>query len=152
LVGTVVPQNNENGNVKIKKKKKADKEDEEAPSTPKIDTIFGKVKSSNDSSTKSTDAKTRCAVLFIVNRDDCEVMRPCHEADPLFAQMVLRARNCGVQVLAKSVTWETDSEGFLTGRAHMGRSLPVVFHESVTDDVDEEHLSEVLAFNGTPKK
>ncbi len=37
----------------------------------------------------------RCAVLFMVNRSDCGAFRPCHEADPLFAQVLRAAHEAG---------------------------------------------------------
>lgn len=41
----------------------------------------------------------RCAVLFLVNRSDCVAFRPCHEADPLFAQVLKAAREAGGRLL-----------------------------------------------------
>ncbi len=37
----------------------------------------------------------RCAVLFLVNRSDCVAFRPCHEADPLFSQVLKAASEAG---------------------------------------------------------
>lgn len=37
----------------------------------------------------SPDAAVSTAVLFLVNRSDCATFRPCHEACPLFAQVLL---------------------------------------------------------------
>lgn len=90
------------------------------------------------------DAKGRLlksAILFVVNRGDCLAFRPCHEADMLFAQVLLRAKNRGVTILAASVAWD---EG--TGR--MGAMLPVEFDEAVKEeDLDETWLERVLKFN-----
>src|SRR5689334_14656027 len=47
----------------------------------------------------------RCAVLFVVNRGDCEAFRPCHEACPLFASVLKRARDAGVSVLAYEISY-----------------------------------------------
>eukprot|EP01026_Neomeris_dumetosa_P059857 TRINITY_DN56091_c0_g2_i1.p1 TRINITY_DN56091_c0_g2~~TRINITY_DN56091_c0_g2_i1.p1 ORF type:complete len:353 (+),score=29.80 TRINITY_DN56091_c0_g2_i1:1-1059(+) len=89
----------------------------------------------------------KCSVLFIVNRDDCEAFRPCHEADMLFAQMLLRASEQGIIVLAHSVAWSLDGVG------RWAKPLPVVFDESVkTEDINEEHLQKVLDFNAQQKR
>ena len=89
----------------------------------------------------SEGRKVESAILFIINRSDCEAFRPCHEADMVFAQMLLRASEKGVQLIAKEVIW---SKG--VGRA--GRSLPVTFHSSVSsNDIDELHLQRILLFN-----
>lgn len=49
-------------------------------------------------------------------RSDCQAFRPCHEADPLFAQMVKRAGAAGVKLLAYGVNWRG-------GAAHLGSVL-----------------------------
>jgi DNA-binding sugar fermentation-stimulating protein len=89
----------------------------------------------------SEGRKIKSAILFIINRSDCEAFRPCHEADMVFAQMLLRASEKGVLLIAKEVIW---SKG--VGRA--GRTLPVTFHSSVSsNDIDELHLQRILLFN-----
>ena len=92
----------------------------------------------------TTDAQGRAvksAVLFIINRSDCEAFRPCHEADMVFAQMLLRAREKGVNLIAKEVIW-------INGIGRAGRSIPVNFHTSVLSDaLDEDHLKRILLFN-----
>jgi DNA-binding sugar fermentation-stimulating protein len=89
----------------------------------------------------SEGRKIKSAILFIINRSDCEAFRPCHEADMLFAQMLLRASEKGVTLIAKEVIW---SKG--VGRA--GRTLPVTFHSSVSsNDIDELLLKRTLLFN-----
>ena len=82
----------------------------------------------------------KSSILFIINRSDCEAFRPCHEADMLFAQMLLRAQERGVLIIAKEVIWTL-------GTAVSGRSLPIAFDSSVTSVIDENHLSQVLLFN-----
>eukprot|EP00611_Tribonema_gayanum_P032233 TRINITY_DN9524_c0_g1_i1.p1 TRINITY_DN9524_c0_g1~~TRINITY_DN9524_c0_g1_i1.p1 ORF type:complete len:744 (+),score=132.40 TRINITY_DN9524_c0_g1_i1:121-2352(+) len=79
----------------------------------------------------------RCAVLFIVNRSDCERFRPCHEACPLFASVLRRARERGVLVLAYEVDWQRN------GTATLGRSLPVEFGADVAE-CDMDWLKRVL--------
>lgn len=39
--------------------------------------------------------QVRCGILFVVNRADCGAMRPCDQADRLFAQVVKRAEEAG---------------------------------------------------------
>jgi sugar fermentation stimulation protein A len=41
----------------------------------------------------------RAAVLFVVQRMDCEAFSACHDLDPAFAQALDRAANAGVEVL-----------------------------------------------------
>ncbi|CEM08569.1 unnamed protein product [Vitrella brassicaformis CCMP3155] len=90
---------------------------------------------------KRTTSKPRAAILFIVNRSDTLQFRPCHEADMLFAQVLKRAHEAGVQLLAYRIAWDG-------GRARSGGSIPVVFDESVdTGAIDESHLKDVLQFN-----
>ncbi len=84
----------------------------------------------------------RCAVLFVVNRGDCTSFRPCHEADMLFANVLRRAEQQGVLVLAYDVQW-------CGGQAFLGKRLPVSYGDGVTGEVDEEHLQLVLKFNAT---
>lgn len=44
--------------------------------------------------------QVRCGMLFVVNRADCGAMRPCDQADRLFAQVVKRAEEAGEWVEA----------------------------------------------------
>jgi DNA-binding sugar fermentation-stimulating protein len=92
----------------------------------------------------TTDPQGRAvksAILFIINRSDCEAFRPCHEADMVFAQMLLRAREKGVNLIAKEVIW-------INGIGRAGRSIPVNFHTSVLSEaLDEDHLKRILLFN-----
>jgi hypothetical protein len=44
----------------------------------------------------------------VVNRSDCEIFRPCHEADLLFAQVLHRAYKKGVQLIAKDIIWDQE--------------------------------------------
>lgn len=90
----------------------------------------------------------RCAVLFVVNRSDCVAFRPCHEADLLFAQVLKRAMAAGVTLIAKEIVWKPDSESSDSWAAYAGRTLPVVFASEVSaQDIDEDHLQQVLQFN-----
>ena len=53
--------------------------------------------------------------------------------------MLLRAQERGVLIIAKEVIWTL-------GTAVSGRSLPIAFDSSVTSNIDENHLSQVLLF------
>jgi DNA-binding sugar fermentation-stimulating protein len=92
-------------------------------------------------STDSNGNLIKCAILFVINRSDCNSFRPCHEADMLFAQVLLRASRRGLNLIAKEIVWEN-------GVAFMGRSLPIEFDNSISvDDINERHLQEVLVYN-----
>ena len=54
-------------------------------------------------------------VLFIVNRADCQSMRPCHEKDPVFAEILSDVVKAGVKALAVRVRWTEDGECFYDG-------------------------------------
>jgi DNA-binding sugar fermentation-stimulating protein len=92
--------------------------------------------------TKDCNGKIiQSVILFIVNRSDCECFRPCHEACMLFAQVLRRAQDKGVLLLAKELVWNH-------GQCSAGRSLPIAFDPSVNaKDVDEQLLQQVLQFN-----
>lgn len=92
--------------------------------------------------TKSENGSTiKAAILFIVNRNDCEQFRPCHEADMLFAQILHRANIQGVQLIAQEIIWNQSI-------ASLGRRLPIHFdNEIVTKEIDDVLLSKVLEYN-----
>lgn len=86
--------------------------------------------------------KIQSCMLFIINRSDCESFRPCHEADLVFAQVLLKAHENNVILIAKEIIW-------INGRALAGRTLPVKFDENIikTSDIDNNHLLQILLFN-----
>ena len=86
--------------------------------------------------------KIQSAILFIINRGDVEYFRPCHEADMLFAQILHRAKNKGVKLIAKKLHWNEEV-------AYLGETLPIVFDEKVINEIDisDNHLARVLAYN-----
>jgi len=87
------------------------------------------------------ERKLRSAILFLVNRSDCERFRPCHESDPLFSKVLQEAHEAGVLLLAHDVQWQA-------GKAFLGKSLPIEFHESVSlSSLDENWLQQVLECN-----
>ncbi|RYH16317.1 hypothetical protein EON65_30310 [archaeon] len=107
----------------------------------------------------------KAALVFIVNRSDCDAFRPCHEACMLFSQMLYRASLCeNIDIMAVEVeyvttnvaadgeTVEKDSEvssshwdGHVNFVAKITRELPVLIAKVVMDKpVDEDHLRRVL--------
>lgn len=92
-------------------------------------------------STQERNKTIESAIVFLVNRSDCSSFRPCHEADELFSQMLLRAKQCGVRVIAQELVWN-DS----TCRA--GKEIPVTFDASVDEkSIDPELVRKVLEYN-----
>eukprot|EP00892_Ulva_mutabilis_P000636 jgi/Ulvmu1/10573/UM065_0027.1 len=83
------------------------------------------------------EQNVKCAFLFVVNRSDCDMFRPCHEACELFAQTLLHAQEAGVLVIAQEIKWEQ-------GCAYVGRQLPVVFDEVPDRAINHAWLSDVL--------
>ena len=91
--------------------------------------------------------RIRTAVLFVVNRSDTAAFRPAHEACPVFAQSLKRAQSRGTKLIAKEVQWSLGQGDEEETEAYMGKDLPVRFHSSVTEDIDEEHLERILTYN-----
>jgi len=54
-------------------------------------------------------------VLFIVNRADCESMRACHEACPVFKETLESVVKSGVKALGVRVKWSDDGKCFFDG-------------------------------------
>ena len=51
----------------------------------------------------------RAAVLFVVQRSDCEAFSACADFDPVFAQTLEKAADVGVEVLAYACEMNTDA-------------------------------------------
>ena len=98
--------------------------------------------------------KIKTAVLFIVNRGDTTAFRPAHEACPMFAQCLKAAQKRGTKLIAREVRWELEEgeDGGFSARALAGASLPVTFHPSVSEELDQEHLLRVLKYNAEVPK
>jgi DNA-binding sugar fermentation-stimulating protein len=95
--------------------------------------------------------KTRCAVLFIVNREDCQDFRPCFETDPLFARMLYKAHHeHNVEVVAIKLFWCVAS-----GRCwmHKDTPIPVVWEDRCSIPLEDEDgwLQRVLEYNANPE-
>jgi DNA-binding sugar fermentation-stimulating protein len=97
------------------------------------------------------DLLIKAAVLFIVNRSDCDVFRPCHEADILFSQVLYRAYTNGVSVIVQEIIW-TKQAGTTHNIATLGKRLPIFFDEVVKEEIDEVLLKKVLDYNETFKR
>ncbi|KAL7469919.1 hypothetical protein ACHAXS_010168 [Conticribra weissflogii] len=54
-------------------------------------------------------------VLFVINRADCESMRACHEACPVFRDTLEGVVKSGVKALGLRVRWSEDGECFFDG-------------------------------------
>lgn len=54
-------------------------------------------------------------VLFIVNRSDCESIRPCREKCPVFAEVLEEVVCSGVKALAVRVRWTEEGQCFYDG-------------------------------------
>jgi hypothetical protein len=54
-------------------------------------------------------------VLFVINRSDCESMRACHEACPMFAQELKIAAEKGCTVTSFRVHWTMDGKAYFDG-------------------------------------
>jgi len=87
----------------------------------------------------------KAAILFIVNRSDCDVFRPCHEADILFSQVLYRAYTSGVSVIVQEIIWNQSI-------ATLGKRLPIFFDDVVKEEIDEVLLKKVLEYNETFKR
>ena len=44
-------------------------------------------------------------ILFLVNRGDCEIFKPCWKADSTYAKSLLSAQQCGVNLFAIKINW-----------------------------------------------
>ena len=54
---------------------------------------------------KKNKDKFNFCILFVVNRGDCEIFKPCWKVDPTYAKSLLSAQECGVALLAIKVKW-----------------------------------------------
>ncbi len=44
-------------------------------------------------------------IIFLVNRGDCEIFKPCWKADPIYAKALLSAQQCGITLFAVKIKW-----------------------------------------------
>ena len=54
---------------------------------------------------KKNKDKFNFCILFLVNRGDCEIFKPCWKADPIYAKSLLSAQQCGITLLAIKINW-----------------------------------------------
>jgi sugar fermentation stimulation protein A len=52
-------------------------------------------------------AGDRAAVLFVVQREDCDAFAACHDLDPVFAKALDQAADAGVEVLVYACEMRT---------------------------------------------
>jgi DNA-binding sugar fermentation-stimulating protein len=76
-------------------------------------------RTSSSPTTTTSSTNFNGIVLFVVNRSDCESMRACHEACPIFASELKAAVDKGCTVVSFKVHWTTD------GKAYFDRIVPV---------------------------
>jgi hypothetical protein len=58
---------------------------------------------------------TQAVVLFVINRSDCESMRPCEEACPVFAQELVSAVSKGCNLVGVRVRWTQEGKAYFDG-------------------------------------
>merc|ERR1711916_124462 len=90
---------------------------------------------------------TKCAVLFVVSRDDCHSFRPGEECDVLFARVLRRAFEAGVQIIAVDWDWREDVQ-----EIWIGKTLPIIWGPESLKEVDEDWLARVLEHEATGEK
>lgn len=79
--------------------------------------------SSSDAASSTTTATTKSPpkekvngiVLFVINRSDCDTMRACHEACPMFAEELQSAAEKGCIVTSFRVHWTRDGKAYFDG-------------------------------------
>ena len=72
----------------------------------------------NLSKLKSEQGKSgnvQTVVLFIINRSDCEKMRACHEACPVFASELKTTSDQGTKVLSVRIHWTEEGKAYFDG-------------------------------------
>lgn len=67
----------------------------------------------SDLGTKCED--TQAVVLFVINRSDCETMRPCDEACPVFAEELVSAVSKGCILVGVRVRWTQEGKAYFDG-------------------------------------
>jgi sugar fermentation stimulation protein A len=66
------------------------------------------------------EAKTKAAVVYLVQRDDCETFAIAADLDPVYAKAAETAHKCGVQTMAAALAMDTS-----TG-VHFKGMLPII--------------------------
>jgi DNA-binding sugar fermentation-stimulating protein len=59
--------------------------------------------------------ETQAVVLFVTNRSDCETMRPCDEACPVFTEELVSAASKGCMVVSVRVRWTQEGKAYFDG-------------------------------------
>lgn len=63
----------------------------------------------------ATDESINAVVMFVINRSDCEHMRACHEACPVFATELSATAEKGCIVTSFRVKWTLDGKAYFDG-------------------------------------
>ena len=71
----------------------------------------------------SVDGQTSAVLIFVLNRSDCVMLRPCDEACEVFAQELSRAKEKGVKAVAFRVKWESSGRVYFDGLVPVEESL-----------------------------
>jgi hypothetical protein len=69
----------------------------------------------NLGSLTTTDENINAIVLFVINRSDCDHMRACHEACPVFASELKAASEKGCIVTSFRVRWTLEGKAYFDG-------------------------------------
>ncbi len=64
---------------------------------------------------EATNEDIKTAVIFVINRSDCEHMRACHEQCPIFAKELKVVAGKGCIVASFRVKWTQDGKAFFDG-------------------------------------
>ena len=68
-----------------------------------------------NNNSESNKGKVQTVVLFVINRSDCESMRACHEACPVFAKELKSTSDNGTIVLSFGIHWTESGKAFFDG-------------------------------------
>ena len=49
--------------------------------------------------------KYNFSLLFLVNRGECEIFKPCWKADPVYAKALVSAQQSGISLFAVKIKW-----------------------------------------------
>lgn len=59
----------------------------------------------------AVSAGHKAACLFVVQRGDCSRFAPCHAKDPVYSQLLKKAAESGVQLIAASCELRPTADG-----------------------------------------
>ena len=50
--------------------------------------------------------KFQFAIIFIINRGDCGIFKPCWKADPFYAKTLMSSNQSGIAIYAIKIRWK----------------------------------------------